>query len=184
MALIKCPECGGNVSDKAYSCIHCGYPISNLSANNKVNDEIYENTECIIEGKKYNLVSVLESIRKNDDNTAEQILKSTIPNLTFRDQCNLVIIMRSTDKIPKEFNSQIGKETVSKLLNQMMINEKREKLRKKGINPDAPAACPKCGSTQFSTLQRGHSLIFGWLGSGEPQNVCQKCGYKWTPGRR
>ena len=27
MALIKCPECGKDVSDKAVACIHCGYPI-------------------------------------------------------------------------------------------------------------------------------------------------------------
>lgn len=29
MALIKCPECGKEVSDKAQACIHCGYPLSN-----------------------------------------------------------------------------------------------------------------------------------------------------------
>lgn len=28
MALIKCPECGKEVSDKAVNCINCGYPIS------------------------------------------------------------------------------------------------------------------------------------------------------------
>jgi hypothetical protein len=27
MALIKCPECGQDVSDKAFSCPHCGYPF-------------------------------------------------------------------------------------------------------------------------------------------------------------
>lgn len=27
MALLKCPECGGMVSDKAKCCPHCGYPI-------------------------------------------------------------------------------------------------------------------------------------------------------------
>lgn len=27
MAMIKCPECGNMVSDKAQSCIHCGYPL-------------------------------------------------------------------------------------------------------------------------------------------------------------
>lgn len=27
MALIKCPECGKEVSDKAEVCIHCGYPL-------------------------------------------------------------------------------------------------------------------------------------------------------------
>ena len=28
MALIKCPECNKEVSDKAEICVHCGYPIS------------------------------------------------------------------------------------------------------------------------------------------------------------
>lgn len=27
MALIKCPECGKEISDKAPACIHCGYPL-------------------------------------------------------------------------------------------------------------------------------------------------------------
>ena len=27
MALIKCPECGREVSDKAAACIHCGFPL-------------------------------------------------------------------------------------------------------------------------------------------------------------
>lgn len=27
MALIKCPECGKEISDKAQKCIHCGYPL-------------------------------------------------------------------------------------------------------------------------------------------------------------
>ena len=27
MALINCPECGKQISDKAPVCIHCGYPI-------------------------------------------------------------------------------------------------------------------------------------------------------------
>lgn len=31
MALIKCPECGKEISDRAVSCPHCGYPIKNLS---------------------------------------------------------------------------------------------------------------------------------------------------------
>ena len=27
MALIRCPECGKEVSDQAAACIHCGYPL-------------------------------------------------------------------------------------------------------------------------------------------------------------
>lgn len=28
MSLVKCPECGKEISDKAKECIHCGYPIN------------------------------------------------------------------------------------------------------------------------------------------------------------
>lgn len=31
MALIKCPECQLQVSDKALSCPHCGYPINQVA---------------------------------------------------------------------------------------------------------------------------------------------------------
>lgn len=33
MALIKCPDCGKEISDKAQSCIHCGYPIETINVN-------------------------------------------------------------------------------------------------------------------------------------------------------
>ena len=32
MALIKCPECSGNVSDKAPTCPHCGYPMNTVTS--------------------------------------------------------------------------------------------------------------------------------------------------------
>lgn len=38
MALIKCPECGKEVSDKAANCIHCGYPIQ------RIVEETYDNS--------------------------------------------------------------------------------------------------------------------------------------------
>lgn len=28
MALIKCPECGRDISDRAVACIHCGFPLN------------------------------------------------------------------------------------------------------------------------------------------------------------
>ena len=30
MALIRCPECGKEISDRASACIHCGFPLDNL----------------------------------------------------------------------------------------------------------------------------------------------------------
>ena len=33
MALIICPECGKQISNKAKACVHCGNPLSALSGN-------------------------------------------------------------------------------------------------------------------------------------------------------
>lgn len=33
MAIISCPECGKQISDKAYHCIHCGCPIATSASN-------------------------------------------------------------------------------------------------------------------------------------------------------
>ena len=44
MALIKCPECGKEISDASTACIHCGYPISKNQMQEKVKSNI-ENKE-------------------------------------------------------------------------------------------------------------------------------------------
>ena len=36
MALIKCPECGKEVSDKAKICVHCGYPLKDKTKDDKL----------------------------------------------------------------------------------------------------------------------------------------------------
>lgn len=39
MALIKCPECGKEISDQATSCPNCGYPISNEKKEEQIVEE-------------------------------------------------------------------------------------------------------------------------------------------------
>ena len=40
MALIKCPECGKEISDKALACIHCCYPLSLLTVGKQNNIKV------------------------------------------------------------------------------------------------------------------------------------------------
>ena len=47
MALIKCPECGKEISDKAEACPNCAYPIAQLSGNHKTSEET-EKTQGIV----------------------------------------------------------------------------------------------------------------------------------------
>lgn len=43
MALIKCPECGRDISDKSYSCIHCGLPLrSNVTSSSQQSYQQYQ----------------------------------------------------------------------------------------------------------------------------------------------
>ena len=48
--LIKCPECGGSVSDKAPACIHCGFPLSN----------IHNKNICLVDGQEYDMTHFKE----------------------------------------------------------------------------------------------------------------------------
>lgn len=54
----------------------------------------------------------------------------------------------------------------------------REIAERKKAEESKPR-CPKCGSTSIATVNKGYSLLTGFLGSGKPMNVCQSCGHKW-----
>lgn len=53
MALIKCPECSKEVSDKAKTCPHCGYPLTNNKKTNTV----------LVNGTKYDISNIKKTIR-------------------------------------------------------------------------------------------------------------------------
>lgn len=44
MALIKCPECGKDISDQSENCIHCGYPLNKKEWLPKTIDKQHLNT--------------------------------------------------------------------------------------------------------------------------------------------
>lgn len=59
--------------------------------------------------------------------------------------------------------------------------KQQESAKKKEEESGNQIHCPKCGSTTIQTVNRGYSFWTGFLGSGSPRNVCQKCGYRWKP---
>ena len=77
MALIKCPECGGQVSDKAPACIHCGCPLPSNTASKK----FYVN----INGRSYDMTELKEMYQAyspEDQELIYQYCKSTF-NIDF-----------------------------------------------------------------------------------------------------
>lgn len=47
MALMKCPECENNVSDKADKCVHCGFSIKEYLLEEKKQNTLVEMFKCV-----------------------------------------------------------------------------------------------------------------------------------------
>lgn len=52
MALIKCPECGKEISDQATSCPNCGYPIQSLKMEDQTNGQTDERKDAGTQDRK------------------------------------------------------------------------------------------------------------------------------------
>lgn len=177
MALIKCPECGREVSDKAVSFPGCGYPIQDMVQDNrsdldKLVDEIwkrnlYSKTNAIIELQKsgVDLKSAKKLMNeKFNSNEAKQVLKEK----------------KSADKEIKRQNAENFKEACQTIQNT--------------FGGPKVAKCPKCHSTSISydtkKFSFGRALvgdalagptgaILGGLSSKKGYAVCLKCGKRW-----
>lgn len=168
MSLITCPECGKEISDKSKQCIHCGFPLDNINTNNQ---------KCNISGEEYDFTSIIELVDDGKCKDAFLELKK-IPNLSIKNCVNIIeFIENNPGTAPRTY--QIKKytkdeETVAykKLLS--INNNTHQKTKNKII-------CPKCKSSTIATMNRGFSLLTGFIGSSSPRNVCQNCGYKWKP---
>lgn len=168
--LIKCPECGKDVSDKAHVCIHCGYPLEELGVTTPVTPSAPEQYSVLLRNlNNRNIITAIKIIRETtgaDLPTAKRLAESAKPivkeNLSKADAD--IIVAKFTQN---GIDAYTGNDTATK--------------QAKDDNAPKPVVCPKCGSSSITTINRGHSALTGWLGSGTPINVCQNCGYQYDP---
>lgn len=175
MALITCPECGKKISDKSPQCIHCGYPLQNTTE--QMYNVLYlgfSNTNT----KYKNQVNLMAAIKKllNIDDLKK--LKEIIDNPPY-------IIINSTTKEKAEWAASMLQTykcnaTVEKSSSYEESTESA-KLNKYMNNKESTIICPRCGSNQITTGQRGFSIWTGFIGASKTANRCAKCGYSWQP---
>lgn len=91
MAIIKCPECGKEVSDRAPACVHCGFPLQGVQVETIIAEDAKENKtevkeqEIIEEVQNPNKLVVheetKEEIKTETPEEAAQRQKETIKQL-------------------------------------------------------------------------------------------------------
>ena len=184
MSLIQCPECGRSVSDKSIQCIHCGYPIREMMADEK----LYSISIIDILGKGWEekgmhrrgIAMVLEERyhipnRRSmfDSSLARELEDLPKVILTGIPGSLLEIIKRDLESMwcvikIEEFDGERNTTDFSGVIDR--VSTLPDTLR-----------CPKCSSNMISTSARGYSLLTGFLGSNKTVNRCGNCGYTWKP---
>lgn len=156
MALIRCPECNQNISDKSKQCIHCGYPLNELKFEKQITINKIEYDATVL----YEIIDLYKT--SNEKNGVYRKLYDEIKKFDLSPEyiSKLSNQIFETGVIPAEYNGQTQEEYI---------------IQKNTVR------CPKCKSSAISTGQRGYSLLTGFLGSSKTVNRCAKCGYKWTP---
>lgn len=170
MALITCPECGGNVSDKAKTCIHCGYPLAENficpycgSSENEVTNNPEKYGKCCVVCEKRIADQMNASIywsmcQKCKSKQLEEYIDDSCIGYRCK-QCSFVF-------------RDLKKDSSGLLLNAENLYAPPQKYELR---------CPKCSSTQIVTGQRGYSVVWGFWGSGKTTNRCANCGHSWQP---
>lgn len=181
MALIDCPECGKKISDASEVCIHCGYPL-------KKEIEKEQNI-CEYNGNKYDLselVKYIVSIARPEDKITPSQMSEAYNIITnagmpvdgaIRNE--LIGYIKRFQKAPQNFVPTGDPYFYHLVKPKGYVYRDYRDIEN---NLDKPH-CPKCGSIYFSTTSRGYSIFTGFFGSGQPVNVCQKCGHRWRPGK-
>lgn len=171
MALIKCPECGQDVSDKSTQCIHCGYPLS--IQKDSAYDIIYNGFEN--NSLKYKcqakMIGCIRQLLKLDLTTAKRIIDNppyTLFHSVSKEQAEWIVTTL------KPFQCNV---TANKSNSDIQPNIEIDSYMSNG----STLICPRCGSNEVVTGQKGFSLLTGFIGSNKTINRCGKCGYKWEP---
>lgn len=184
MALINCPECNHQISDKAQSCPNCGYPLieisnSNISETNNSENQNY----CVIfnrlgQPNKIDIIKMVRQIGNYDLKTAKDIVDFP-PSVIIKN-----ISQQDAKDVQKKLDLLGAVVSIEKLESSEGQNNYKQEMEIKKIlnnNKDDTVRCPRCGSASVTTGQRGFSLLTGFLGSNKTVNRCGQCGYSWQP---
>lgn len=174
MALMKCPECNKEISDKAIACPGCGFPIVKDGSNQGQSNEELIAQNCY---NKFPFDKV-KGIKEFHDISGRGLRESKEMMDIFYNSSEFELLNKKTqEKI--EIRREVKK----------IRKEEVAEMRRNGI-----AMCPKCHSTSISydtkKLSIGRAIVgdaiagapgavLGGLSSKKGYGVCLNCGKRW-----
>lgn len=167
MALIICPECGKEISDKAVACIHCGCPLAGHP--DKSSEPPHYGVKIINRRMASGRAGgVMFDLKKLCSINSPDIYVMGVS----KERAEAVLAYLETHNgrgeiFPDRFSTQ--------------ENMKQSWFVDAYINPNAPLTCPQCGSTAVTTGQRGFNAFWGIIGSNKTINRCGRCRNQWEP---
>lgn len=174
--LIRCIECGNEVSSYANSCPKCGCPVQKSVETELIGSNLYDvqvnqihsndidwirGFICKLWGVNYDIACA--TVNQIPFTIANGVLIQTaneIKEILEKEGCTISIV-----------DSKESKEVFT--IDQVKATGLYKKYQ--------PLTCPRCGSAAITTGSRGYSLVWGFAGSGKTVNRCGKCGYSWKP---
>lgn len=173
MALIKCPECGREISDKAVSCPGCGCPASEFPNSRTAQRDTRSGFEAN-EGMRYKmggyrLVKDTATVETQED------LERIADEIFWK---NPKLCISNVSKLQKKANIDADKAYA--------LLEERVKELKRGTDK---RICPRCGSDDIartqddgssSTISISEGIYHTKYRKGKTRCECLNCGKKWS----
>lgn len=154
MPLINCPECGSDISDRANSCPHCGFPI-NMVRKYKLIIKGYNDTDTAA------MAGLNDVLHLNlDYNEVMNILNNcpyTIAEFDNLEEANINVIKLKRWGLDVQLVNPDGQ--IEQTINNIVY-------------------CPKCGNTNIQAVPKKWSMITG-LFTNKVDRMCMNCKYRF-----
>lgn len=185
MGLVYCPECNEKISQFADTCPKCSFPLKIFMKEHGFTD-ISKACVCPKCGN-INDMDFLPFKFKCD--YCETFLIQT--KYTMQESFKIMHNLKEHEQ--KEFEMQLANTYGCNQFDENLYNNRIKQIHKdaesyrkelcenvKQIKSQNTTTCPKCGSTQFTPVQKKFSLLTGFA-TNKVELVCNNCGTKIKP---
>lgn len=184
MALIKCPECGREISDRAESCQNCGFPLSEIKTDTSIHfywvgrpGDSLRKTEVYIDGNPYLIMKCGDKKTVSVDG-----LSHTVD--LYQGKHHLLSETVTIDEKPNYYI--FAYKEVMGLYHAKIVRKAAtyDDFFRDPKKPEFVPHCPTCGSPRVRRVSLSSRVIsvslVGYASKSAGKSFkCANCGYMW-----